>query len=94
VLAINVLHYAFDLRVAIRQFIRVLHPGGLLGIGDFNPKYQHGILKKFFAASSLPRRELLEEMLVEEGCEILVSAGQLHYYIWARKPYPIGAPME
>lgn len=89
VLAIHVLHYAFDLRGAIRQFIRVLRPGGLLGIGDFNPKYQRGILKKIFAASSLPWRKMMEDILAEEGCEILVSQGELHYYIWARKPYPI-----
>ena len=89
VLAMHVLHFSFDLRAAVRQFVRVLRPGGLLGIGDFNPKYHRGLLKRMFAASSLPWRKMMEDMLVEEGCEILVSQGELHYFIWARKPYPI-----
>lgn len=89
VLAIHVLHYAYDLRGAIRQFIRVVRPGGLLGMSDINPKYQRGLLKQLFSASSMPTRKLLEEMLVEEGCEMLVSHGEVHYFIWARKPYPI-----
>lgn len=89
VLAINVMHYAQDLPVAIRQFIRVLRPGGLIGMSDINPKYQKGPLKLFFSSSSLPTRKKLETILADEGCEILVSRGELHYYIWARKPYPI-----
>jgi len=89
VLAIHVLHYAYDLRGAIRQFIRVLRPGGLLGLGDMNPKYQQGPMKKLFVASSMPTREIMEELLQAEGCEILAKHGELHYYIWARKPYPI-----
>lgn|GEM_PF-2246663 len=89
VLAIHVLHYAYDLRGGIRQFIRVVRPGGLLGLSDVNPKYQRGPFSNLFSASSMPTRKLLEEMLIEEGCEILSSHGELHYYIWARKPYPI-----
>jgi ubiquinone/menaquinone biosynthesis C-methylase UbiE len=89
VLAIHMLHYAYDLREAIRQFIRVVRPGGLLGMSDVNPKYQKGPWKSLFSASSMPTRKLLEEMLVEEGCEILTSHGEVNYFIWARKPYPI-----
>ncbi|MBI4021789.1 MAG: class I SAM-dependent methyltransferase [Candidatus Andersenbacteria bacterium] len=37
VLAIHVLHHVADPRAAVRQFLRVLRPGGLIGLGGSQP---------------------------------------------------------
>jgi len=70
VLAIHVLHRVDDQREAIRQFLRVLRPGGLIGL-----------------SGERPRREVLEELLRDEGSEVVRSQGGIHYYLWARKTY-------
>jgi ubiquinone/menaquinone biosynthesis C-methylase UbiE len=70
VLAFHVLHRIDDQRAAIRQFLRVLRAGGLIGIGGVRP-----------------RAAMMEQLVREEGGEVLRSHGGMHYYLWARKPY-------
>lgn len=89
VVAIHTLHHIDDLTQAVRQLIRVLRPGGLIGFTDDNPAYMRGPVKWIFPASSTPSRQAMEDILRDEGCEILTTQGELHYYLWARKPFPV-----
>ena len=89
VVAIHAMHHVDDLPQAIRQLLRVLRPGGLIGFTDDNPTYMRGPVKWLFPASSFPSREVMEEILRDEGCELITTQGKLHYYLWARKPFPI-----
>jgi len=76
VLAIHVLHHIGDLNSAIGQLLRVLRPGGLIGISD-----------KSSAFNARPNRQMIEGLLKEEGCDVLKVSGDMNYYVWARKPY-------
>lgn len=87
VVAINALHYVEDIPEAVRQFLRVVRPGGLIGISDGNHKYWSGPLRRLFSTSTSFSRSSLEEVLRKEGCEVLQGYGAVHYYVWARKPY-------
>lgn len=88
VVALHVLHRIDDVPRAVRQFVRVLRSGGLLGVVDDSPPRLWPLTRLFPAASRL-RRAALEALLREEGCEIMVAHGQRHYYVWARKPHPV-----
>ncbi|MBI1833390.1 MAG: methyltransferase domain-containing protein [Candidatus Andersenbacteria bacterium] len=81
VIGINVFPYLkpYSVRKAVEESLRVLRPGGLLGISDWallQPSYN-------------VRRKSLEEILREEHCEILKATGASPRALWARKPYPI-----
>jgi SAM-dependent methyltransferase len=80
VIAINVLPLLppEEARQAIRQLLRVLRPGGLIGI------QRCGL---FMPARSA--KEHLRGVLAEEGCDILVHQGGAAYYFWVRKSYPV-----
>ncbi|MEX0649632.1 MAG: class I SAM-dependent methyltransferase [Candidatus Andersenbacteria bacterium] len=84
VLAVNVIPFlpSFGVRKALQQLIRVTRPGGLIGISDH--------LLFFWARHS--HREVIEEVLAHENCEILVADGYGRFDIWARKAYPIKHP--
>jgi ubiquinone/menaquinone biosynthesis C-methylase UbiE len=86
VVAIGALHYVDDIPRAVRQFLRVVRPGGLIGISDENQRYLPAPLRWLFSAASSFSRKQLETILCAEGCEILRSSGLVHYYVWARKP--------
>ncbi len=88
VIAVHVLHHVDDIRLATRQLLRVLRPGGLLGIGEMNRQDISGLLSWLWHGNVIPR-ETLEQLLRDEDCEILVSHSGTPYTIWARKPYPV-----
>ena len=48
VVAIGVLHHIADVEKGIQQLLRVLRPGGLLGISDVNQHHVAGPLRWFF----------------------------------------------
>lgn len=81
VLAINVMRYleAKEVVPSLREFLRVLTPGGMLGISE----YAAWDRKTYLSAKRL------EEMLHQEGAEILHTARGRGYDLWVRKPYGI-----
>lgn len=84
VIVINVFPHLqqFSVRKAIQESLRVLRPGGLLGVSDRAlMRLHHGIT-----------RAVVEEIFAAENCEIIKAAGGTYYEIWARKPYPIPPP--
>ncbi len=80
VIAINVVRALkpYGARKAIQQMLRVLRPGGMIGVSDY-----------MFFSSFVSNRAVVEEVLKEEGCDILFIQGGRRYSIWARKQYPI-----
>lgn len=80
VVAVNVIRYVEDVPQAIRQFLRVLRPGGLIGVTS----------EDMSAASS--SRSQLEQLLREEHCDLVVTQGDIPYILWARKTYPVMPP--
>lgn len=72
VIAVHVTHYLNDLEQAVKQMLRVLRKGGLLGISD-----KH----------SLVTCQELTDLLEKNGAEVVVSKGREHFIIWVRKPY-------
>ncbi len=66
-------------RSAITEILRVLRPGGLIGVSD------HAVLW----LKGRPQQALVKETLEAEQCEILYARGRHQYDIWARKPFPV-----
>ena len=91
VVALNVLHHTNNVREALIQLIRVLRPGGLLGLSDTNLNFI--LIARRFSKTGhqLLNRQLLQTMLKEQGCEVMTMDGDEHYYLWARKPHPVNA---
>lgn len=84
VIGINVFPHiqSFRIRKAIQESLRVLRPGGLLGISD------RALVRPRNAIS----QQAVAEILEAEECEVLHTSGKTYYEIWARKPYPIPPP--
>ncbi len=80
VLAINILNFLSveQVPLAIAQLLRVLRPGGLLGIARCG-----------LVVPQVIKKEMLEQVLGEEKCDIVTSKGGATYYLWARKSYPV-----
>lgn len=76
VVAINVLRFLPDKNSAVAQWLRVLRPGGLLGISDWE---SGGLLAE------------AEKLLTSEGCRVLYRRAGWHYSLWAQKSYPVEA---
>ena len=81
VIAINVFAHLkpYSMRKAVEEALRVLRPGGLLGVSDH----------VLFRPSSKEHRDGLYRILEEEGCDILKPPIATMYDVWARKPYPV-----
>lgn len=81
VLAVNTIPFLppFGMKKAIQELIRVTRPGGLIGISD----------QLIFSFSRHSRRVVVEEILTQEDCEVVIADGGGRYDIWARKSYPI-----
>lgn len=88
VIAINVFQYVDDLQGAVRQLLRVLRPGGLIGVGYTGKARGMNIWRRLFSSHNLSRLAI-KKLLQDEGCEVVCSKGGAQYYIWARKPYPL-----
>lgn len=86
VIAMNVFPHIqqFSLRKAVQESLRVLRPGGLLGVSD----------RILIRPHSAATRRTLEEILAAEDCEVLYADGGRHYDVWARKAYPVEPPAE
>lgn len=88
VVASHTMHHISDLTVAIQQFLRVLRPGGLIGISDEDQNFVVGPLKWLWPTLSNVSRKQVEALLQAEGAEIQAAVGDIHFFVWARKPYP------
>ena len=73
VIAVHVMHHLADAESAIQQFLRILRPGGMIGIADEERRHH-------------TRRDI-ERALATEEAEIKVSEGNGHFMVWATKPY-------
>ena len=89
VIGAHVMHHIKAPDQAIRQMLRVLRPGGLLGLTNQNQYYIVGPLKLLWRPTTLISRPDLEAIIKREGAEIVISEGDAHFIIWARKPYPV-----
>lgn len=89
VIAAHVLHYVDDVPRAIREMLRVVRPGGLIGVTGDNQKYVVGPLKRLWRAASRVDRPVLEKVFSDEGGKVVVSKGHIHFLMWVEKPYPI-----
>lgn len=74
VIAANVLQRLEDPGEGVRQMLRVVRPGGLVGLVG-NVKL-------------LPRERIVD-FLAEEDCKVEVVRGGGIYLIWARKAFPV-----
>lgn len=77
VLAINMVRTVREdeLTGVIQQILRVVRPGGLIGISEY--------------ADWEMRRESLAQIFRQEGCEITYQAGSRGFDFWIYKPYPV-----
>ncbi len=92
VLAVYVMHHLDDATLGLQQLLRVLRPGGLLGILDGHQKYSEGLASWLPRRSQAINRTMLEEILRAEDCQLRVGEGERRYMIWAQKAYPITPP--
>jgi ubiquinone/menaquinone biosynthesis C-methylase UbiE len=93
VIVINVFQHVDDLQEATRQLLRVLRPGGLIGVGHTSKTSGVNIWSRLFSSSSLSK-QTIKIILQDEGCEVVCSKGGAQYYVWARKPYPLEVPED
>ncbi len=63
---------------AVRELLRTIRPGGLIGMYEGSLLLPSGL-----------KREVIEKVLREDGCDIISGVGVRHFAIWARKPYPV-----
>ena len=77
VIAINTIGYIdeAEVRGVLREALRVLRRGGLLGISDMTVARM----------PSLARCALVEKVLLEEGCELEYIKKGARFSLWARK---------
>lgn len=81
VIAINVFNHLkpYSARKAVEESLRVLRPGGLLGLSDKMP----------FRLSHKEYGQTLRTIFEEEGCDILTGSSGSGDGVWVRKPYPV-----
>ncbi|PIT98023.1 MAG: hypothetical protein COT71_02940 [Candidatus Andersenbacteria bacterium CG10_big_fil_rev_8_21_14_0_10_54_11] len=87
--ALHMLHHLDDVPLALQQMLRVLRPGGLIGLTDDNPDFMRGPVRWLFPAASAVSRADIAHILAAEGCEVLAEQGDVHYFLWARKKYAV-----
>lgn len=87
VIAVHTMHHVRDAAVVIQQMLRVLRPGGLLGIADEDQRSVVGSLQWLWRKENQHNREHIAALLAAE-VKVLVNQGAKHYCLWARKPYP------
>ena len=88
VVALNVFRHFDNVTPVCEQLLRVIRPGGLLGVSDADPRFFPRGLRWLFSASLTSSRPALEEVLAKENSPILYAYGKALYDLWARKPYP------
>jgi ubiquinone/menaquinone biosynthesis C-methylase UbiE len=93
VIVINVFQHVDDLQGAVQQLLRVLRPGGLIGVGYTGKTKRMNIFRRLFSPPSSSKLAI-KEILQSEGCEVVSSKGEAQYYIWARKSYPLEVPED
>lgn len=76
VVAINALRFLSEQSVAVAQWLRVLRPGGLLGITG---RAMAGELN------------MIERILAVEQCTVCYRRTSWYYQLWAQKAYPVEA---
>ena len=91
VLAVHVIHHLEDVTRGLQQLLRVLRPGGLLGILDADQQYSEGIARWLWRSRTAINRSVLEGILRAEDCQLRVSVGNHRYTLWAQKAYPISS---
>lgn len=86
VIATSALRHVADVPTAIRQFLRVLRPGGFIGITDQGRLGR--VLLTLVSGRPALDRQRLEAIVRTQGAEVMVAKGQTKFMVWARKPYP------
>ena len=90
VAADHVLHYVDDYAKALQQLLRVLRPGGLLGVIGSEWIGKNGIFKLMWPSVRRIRIADLERVFMEEKCDVLAKQKDINSYcIWVRKAYPV-----
>lgn len=87
VLSVHAMHHFPNVPVVIQELLRVVRPGGLIGIADENQRYVVGPMRWLWRRSNMLDRIAIQQLVAAEA-EIVVAHGDSHYYIWARKAYP------
>lgn len=87
VIAVHMLHHVDDLTVAIREFLRVLRPGGLIGIADENQHYVVGPLRWIWSARNRTSPTEIKHLLESEGVTVMRLEGDAHFMLWAQESY-------
>ena len=95
VIIVHAMHHVVNVPAVIQELLRVVRPGGMIGIADEDQRYVVGPLKWLWRPANPLNREHIEKLVAAEA-DILVAEGDHHYYLWARKPYPqkIGSASE
>jgi len=81
VIVINVMSslQLYGVKAALRELLRVTRPGGLIGVSE------HLLMTRPGVSS----REVVQQVLMREDCDVLYVKGRRRYDMWIRKPYPV-----
>jgi len=86
VILVHTMHHVENVATVMQELLRVVRPGGMIGIADEDQRYVRGPLKWLWKPANQLDRDHIRDLLAAEA-EIVAEAGQRHYYLWARKPY-------
>jgi len=86
VIVVHAMHHVENVQRVIQELIRVVRPGGMVGIADEDQRYVVGPLKWLWKPATPLNRARIRDLISAEA-EVLVDEGAGHYYLWARKPY-------
>jgi ubiquinone/menaquinone biosynthesis C-methylase UbiE len=85
----HALHYVDDYEKAVQQLLRVVRPGGMIGIIGSNWLGQSGIMRWLWSSAGKVEITKIEDTLKAEDIKVLASRrGIYSYCLWARKRYP------
>lgn len=87
VVAFHTMHHVENIESALQQLMRVLRPGGLLGIADKNKRYMRGPLQRLWPAGNTFSKEDMVAMIAKEAT-VVSATGDVYFQVWAQKSYP------
>jgi len=87
VITVHAMHHVENVATVVQELLRVVRPGGMIGIADEDQRYVIGPLKWLWRPATALSKAKIRELVAAES-DILVEEGGRHYFMWARKPYP------